>query len=216
MKSDIRLLITDDHLIVREGLRLIMETAEGIEVVGEAEEGGQALELADSLKPDVVLMDLRMPGMDGITAITRLKGKSPEIAIIILTTYNEDDLMIQGLKAGAIGFLLKDTDRTTLINTIRAAARGESLLAPDIMAKLLMQTENRTGSASENTATIITEREKQVLRHAANGDPSKEIAWNLGITERTVKAHLTSIYNKLGVSSRAAAVAEAAKKGLLE
>lgn len=216
MKKSIRLLITDDHLIVREGLRLIMETAEGIEVVGEAEDGAQALELADTLKPDVVLMDLRMPRMDGISAITRLKEKHPETAVIILTTYNEDDLMLQGLKAGAKGFLLKDTDRTTLINTIAAASRGESLLAPAVMARLLNQAESRTQSVSREMNSIITDREREVLLYAADGDPSKEIAWKLGITERTVKAHLTSIYNKLGVNSRAAAVAEAAKKGLLE
>lgn len=209
MKKSIKLLITDDHLIVREGLRLIMETAEGIEVVGEAEDGEQALELTAELKPDVVLMDLRMPRMDGLTAITTLKEKHPQTAIIILTTFNEDDLMIQGLKAGAKGFLLKDTDRTTLINTIIAASRGESLLAPDIMDRLLNQEEHRV----ENS---LSDRERQVLLYAAEGAPSKEIAWNLKITERTVKAHLTSIYNKLGVNSRAAAVAEAAKKGLLE
>jgi len=214
MNDSIRVLIADDHLIVREGLRLILETGEGFELVGEAADGAQAVRLARELSPDVVLMDLRMPNVDGLTAIERLRAEQPQIAVVILTTYNEDDLMMRGLRAGARGYLLKDTDRDTLLNTIRAAARGETLLKPEIMARLLSQAEPH--SAKPHGALDLTEREREVLQAVARGERSKEIAARLGITERTVKAHLASIYNKLGVDSRAAAIAIASQRGLLQ
>ena len=215
MTKPIRILIADDHLIVREGLRLIMDTETGFELVGEASNGAEAVELATELQPDVILMDLRMPRVDGLTAIERLQIEQPQIAIVILTTFNEDELMRQGLQAGARGYLLKDTNRTTLFNTIRAAARGETLLQPEVVQKLLGSPDNQRKSASPEFQTDLTEREIEVLTGVADGQTSKEIAYRLGITERTVKAHLTSIYNKLGVDSRAAAVSEAMKQGLL-
>ena len=205
----IRVLIADDHLIVREGLRLILETADGIEVVGEATDGAEAVQLAQALQPDVILMDLRMPNIDGLTAIERLRAGQPRVAVVILTTYNEDDLMMRGLRAGARGYLLKDTDRETLLNTIRAAARGETLLKPETLARLLSQPKKPRGEIE------LTERELEVLKAVALGERSKEIAAQLGITERTVKAHLAGIYNKLGVDSRAAAIAVASQRGLL-
>lgn len=216
MPDKIRILIADDHAIVREGLQLILETVEKFEVVGEAADGAKALKLTADLEPDVILMDLRMPRMDGITAIKHLQKDHPEIAVIILTTYNEDKLMLQGLKAGARGYLLKDTGREMLFDTIKAAARGETLLTSEIISRVLSFTEetkipaDKTGGGS-----ILTERENEVLNAVAGGGTSKEIAYNLSISERTVKAHLTSIYNKLGVNSRAAAIAEAAKRGWL-
>ena len=133
--ASIRILVADDHLIIRQGLRLILETQDGFELVGEAADGAEALRLCAELHPDVVLMDLRMPGMDGLTAIERLRVEQPGIAVVILTTFNEDDLMMRGLRLGAKGYLLKDTDRETLFNTIRAASRGETLLRPEIMAR---------------------------------------------------------------------------------
>lgn len=211
----IRILITDDHLVVREGLRLILETAEDIEVVGEAMDGAECLELVPALKPDVILMDLQMPRMDGITAIGHLRKNFPEIAIVILTTYNEDDLMIRGLQAGARGYLLKDSSRENLLDAIHAAARGETLLKPEILARVLApQSTPKPMLPTQNDSTL-TERELEVLQLAAKGERNKEIAYKLGITERTVKAHLQSIYQKFGVDSRAAAVAVAAGKGLL-
>jgi len=212
MSDLIRVLIADDHLIVREGLRLILETAEGMTLVGEAVDGAEAVRLASQLQPDVVLMDLRMSGMDGLTAIERLRDTHPHIAVVILTTYNEDDLMVRGLRAGARGYLLKDTDRETLFHAIRAAARGEMLLKPEIVAKVLAHT---AAPPAPSGAVELTDREREVLEAVARGERSKEIAARLHITERTVKAHLTSIYNKLGVDSRAAAVAEAIQRGWL-
>jgi len=212
MTAPIRVLIADDHMVVREGLRLILETADGIELVGEAVNGVEAVRLADEVQPDVILMDLRMPEMDGLTAIKKLQATQPEIAVVILTTYNEDDLMVQGLKAGARGYLLKDTGRETLFNAIRAAARGEMLLKPEVIAKLLA---HAAAPEAESEEIALTEREQEVLDAVAQGDRSKEIGVKLGITERTVKAHLTNIYNKLGVDSRAAAVAEAMHRGWL-
>ena len=210
--SPIRVLITDDHLIVREGLRLILETTDGIENVGEASDGAECLSLVSALKPDVILMDLQMPRMDGITAITHLRRDHPEIAIVILTTFNEDDLMVRGLQAGARGYLLKDTSRENLLDTIQAAARGETLLKPEILARVLSA---RPATAAATTDSLLTERELEVLQATARGERNKEIAYKLGITERTVKAHLASIYQKFSVDSRAAAVAVAAQRGLL-
>jgi two-component system, NarL family, response regulator YdfI len=211
MNDPIRILVADDHLIIRQGLRLILETQDGFELVGEAADGVEALRLCAELKPEVVLMDLRMPGMDGLTAIEHLRIEQPGIAVIILTTFNEDDLMMRGLRAGAKGYLLKDTDRETLFNTIRAAKRGEMLLKPEIIARVL----SKTGEAGAPAQTDLTRRELEVLKAVAQGERSKEIAVRLGISERTVKAHLASIYNRLGVDSRAAAIAVASRRGLI-
>lgn len=212
----IKILIADDHLIIRQGLRLILETEDDFEIVAEASDGAEALRLCTDLMPDVVLMDLRMPGMDGLTAIEKLRVEQPEIAVVILTTFNEDDLMLRGLQAGARGYLLKDTDRAALFDTIRAAARGETLLKPEIMARVLSRAGAMNQPAAEPTTSVdLTEREREVLEAVARGERSKEVAAQLGISERTVKAHLASIYNKLGVDSRAAAIAIAAQKGLL-
>ena len=214
----IRVLITDDHFIVRQGLRLILKTAADIKLVGEATNGQEALQLTAEHQPHVVLMDLRMPLMDGLTAIEQLAQTQPQVAVIILTTYNEDEMMLRGLQLGARGYLLKDTDRETLLNTIRAAARGESLFKPDVLQRVLAvqaaAPPPRKTSSSPNSVEL-TPRELEVLQAAAAGERNKEIAIRLGISPRTVKAHLTSVYNKLGVDSRAAAIAIAAQKGWL-
>ena len=213
MNLPIRIVIADDHLIVRQGLKLILETEDGLELAGEASDGAEAIQRCTELKPDVVLMDLRMPGMDGLTAIEHLHIEQPQIAVVILTTFNEDELMLRGLRAGAKGYLLKDTDRQTLFSAIRAAARGETLFQPEVLARLLSKVGGK--SFSSTTTFNLTEREQEVLNFVARGERSKEIALKLKITERTVKAHLASIYNKLGVDSRAAAIAVASQNGLL-
>jgi NarL family two-component system response regulator YdfI len=227
VSTPVRILIADDHRIVREGLRLILESQEEFTLVGEAADGAEAVRMAEELHPDVILMDLRMPEMDGITAIERIRSRDSQAAIVILTTYNEDDLMVRGLRAGARGFLLKDTDRETLFRTIRSAARGEALLLPEVIAKVLARTANESPESARQgrgangpdgkavAAGGLSERELEVLASVADGRRSKEIAVQLGITERTVKAHLASIYGKLGVDSRAAAIAIAAQNGWL-
>lgn len=213
MSEPIRILIADDHEVVREGLRLILEAEDDFVVVGEAADGREAIELVRQHQPQVVLMDLRMPGMDGLTAIKQLRQQWPDLNIVILTTYNEDALMIEGLRSGARSYLLKDTKRQVLFDTLRAAARGEALLRPDVMARVLGQPPAAPAKVVEDAT--LTEREREVLIGVAQGERSKEIAARLGITERTVKAHLASIYNKFGVDSRAAAIAIASQRGLI-
>jgi len=213
MTEAIRVLITDDHEVVREGLRMILETEAGFVVVGTATDGVEAVAQTAALQPDVVLMDLRMPRMDGIEAIERISSAHPDVAVVILTTYDEDALMLRGLRAGARGFLHKDTPRTMLFETLRAAARGEVLLTPDMLARVMAQ---GSGSGEAGAGSdVLTGRELEVLKGVASGERNKEIAFRLGITERTVKAHLTNVYNKLGVDSRAAAIAEAMRRNLL-
>jgi NarL family two-component system response regulator YdfI len=173
-----------------DGLRLILESEEDFVVVGEAANGAGAVRLCDELHPQVVLMDLRMPGMDGITAIKHIRQQQPDINVVILTTYNEDALMIDGLRSGARSYLLKDTKRQVLFDTLRAASRGESLLSPEVIAKVVGQSGGVTTSASKAAALgeiALTDREQEVLVGVARGERSKEIAARLGITERTSK-----------------------------
>jgi NarL family two-component system response regulator YdfI len=211
--------VVDDHLVVREGLRMMLELAgEGFALVGDAADGTTALHVVEELQPDVVLMDLRMPGMDGLEAIAHIHKTWPQIAVVILTTYNEDELMLRGLRSGACGYLLKDTNRETLFHAIRAAARGEMLLQPEMMARvfaLTSQAQDATLSFDSAEGMELTEREREILQGVAHGERSKEIAARLGISIRTVGAHLASIYTKLGVDSRASAVAIALERGLL-
>jgi len=220
MNHPIRVVIADDHLMVRKGLRLMLEEmGEHISLVGEAADGAAALRFVAEVQPDVVLMDLRMPGMDGLEAIGHIRAEFPQVAVLILTIYNEDELMIRGLRAGACGYLLKDTSQETLYQAICSAARGELLMQPDTMARLLSQIPQRRPSLTHTAGGALlelTEREREVLEAVASGERSKEIAAQLGITTRTVGAHLTSIYTKLGVDSRTAAVALALERGLLK
>jgi NarL family two-component system response regulator YdfI len=223
MPQHIRVLIADDHLMVRKGLSLMLEEKgdEGIELVGDAADGAAAVAMVEQLQPDVVVMDIRMPSLGGIAALKRIRRAWPHIAVLLLTTYNEDELIIQGLQAGAYGYLLKDITSDTLLSAIRTAARGEMLVQPEVMARILAY----KASASTSTSTPLsqyhpeymelTRREKQVLIGVARGERSKEIGARLGITERTVRAYLTSIYTKLNVDSRASAVAVAVEHGIL-
>jgi NarL family two-component system response regulator YdfI len=218
MNAGIRVVIADDHLVVRTGLRLMLATTDEFDLVGEAVDGASAVELVGRLQPDVVLMDLRMPGMGGLEAIERILASWPHIAMVILTTYNEDELMIQGLRAGARGYLLKDCTLESLLETMRAAAHGEFTVKPDMMARILAHAVRGVTTAppaGARGALDLTEREREVLSGVARGERSKEIAARLHISERTVGAHLSSIFAKLGVDSRASAVAAAMERGLL-
>ncbi len=211
MADTIRVLIADDHLIVREGLQTILDTVPDLELVGEACNGEEAVQLAGELLPDVILMDLRMPRLDGIGAIQQIKAHFSQIEIVILTTYDDDEFIVKGLQAGARGYLLKDAGRQALFETVRAAARGESLLPSAVVNKMVAHLSSVPGAQP----ALLSERESQVLALMANGAANKEIALQLNISERTVKAHVTSILNKLGVSSRTEAVSLALRQGLL-
>lgn len=205
----IRIVIADDHSVVRQGLRMFLSLDEELEVVGEAQNGAEALELARQLKPDVVLMDLLMPVMDGITAIGAIRRELPEVEVIALTSVLEDVSVVGAVKAGAIGYLLKDTQADELRRAIKAAADGQVQLAPQAAARLLREV--RTPDSPE----ALTERETDVLRLLAMGRANKEIARELDIGEKTVKTHVSNILGKLGVQSRTQAALYAVRTGLV-
>ena len=209
-------LIVDDHLVVREGLKLILETNEIFQVIGEAENGKVALEFLENQRPDVILMDLNMPVMSGLDTIKTLMDRQIFIPIIILTTYNEDELMVRGIELGAKGYLLKDTGRENLFRTLESAIRGETLLQPEILAKLIRLKEMKDEVKNHLEASKLTEKELFILQATAKGYRNKDIAFDMGIAERTVKAHLTNIYNKLGVNTRTEAVAVAMEQRLIQ
>jgi two-component system, NarL family, response regulator YdfI len=224
MAERIRVVIADDHVLMRRGLRMTLEeVGTDFELVGEASDGPSALRLIEQVRPDVILMDIRMPGLDGLEALEQIKATWPQIAVVILTTYNEDELVLQGLRSGASGYLLKDCDLETLLATMRSAARGEALLQPEVMARLAQALQpSQTGVQPQpkhpqqrSRPFVLTEREREILAAVARGERSKEIALRLGLTKRTVETYLATIYNKLGVDSRAAAVALALKYNLL-
>ncbi|MEK4881388.1 MULTISPECIES: response regulator [Paenibacillus] len=214
--TQVKILIVDDHFVVREGLKLILETDEQFQIVGEAVNGQEAITLIDEVRPDVILMDLNMPVMRGLEAMKVLREKNNSVPVIILTTYNEDELMINGLALGARGYLLKDTNRENLFRNIESAIRGETLLSAEIMERVISAREQQKVSAPiHKEVSLLSDKEAQILQSVAQGFKSKEIAFDLGISERTVKAHLTSVYNKLGVDSRSQAVAAALERGIL-
>jgi len=206
--SRIRLLIADDHPVVRDGLRGMLNSQPDFEIVGEAPDGEEAVRLAAALKPDVVLMDLRMPIMDGVAAIGEIKARQPEIQVLVLTTYDSDADILPAVEAGATGYLLKDSSREALYAAVRAAARGESALTPAIATRLL---ERMRAPAEEN----LSNRELEVLQLVAGGASNSEIASQLHISQATVKSHLIHIFGKLGVSDRTAAVTVALQRGIL-
>ncbi|SDZ29412.1 two component transcriptional regulator, LuxR family [Asanoa ishikariensis] len=204
----ITLLVVDDHPVVRNGLSGMFASDPDFEVVGEAGDGDEAVRLARALRPDVILMDLRMPGTDGVTAIASLSRLGVESRVLVLTTYDTDSYVVPAIEAGATGYLLKDAPRDELLRAVRAAARGESVLAPAVAGRLM----NRVRAPG---AGPLSQRELQVLELVAAGKNNREAAATLFISEATVKTHLLNIYAKLGVGDRAAAVAEAFHRGLL-
>jgi two-component system, NarL family, response regulator LiaR len=205
----VRILITDDHGVVRQGLRMFLSLDPELEVVGEATNGKEALKLARDLAPDVVLMDLVMPVMDGISATGAIRSELPDVEVIALTSVLEDASVTGAVKAGAIGYLMKDTEAEELGRAIKAAAEGRVYLAPEAAARLMREV--RTPESPET----LTERETEVLQLLARGKANKQIATSLYVTEKTVKAHVSSILAKLGVSSRTQAALYAVRAGLV-
>lgn len=205
----VRILVVDDHSVVRQGLRMFLSLDSDLEVVGEASNGLEGIALARELNPDVILMDLLMPVMDGITAIYQLRNELPNIEIIALTSVLEDDKVIGAVRAGAIGYLLKDTKADELCRAIKAAASGQVQLSPQAAARLMREIK------SPDSPEKLTERETEVLRLLAMGYSNKQIAGELVIGEKTVKTHVSNILMKLGLSSRTQAALHAVHIGLV-
>jgi len=206
--NPIRVLIVDDHPVVRDGLRGMFSGEPGFEVAGEAADGGEAVALAQSLQPDVILMDLHMPNVDGVSAIRQLAEQGSEARVLVLTTYDQDSYVLPAIEAGATGYLLKDAPGEELLRAVRAVAQGETILSPSVAGRLVDQVRNPQQDA-------LSQRELEILALVAAGTTNREIAGELFISEATVKTHLLHIYEKLEVPDRAAAVAEAFKRGLL-
>ena len=202
----IRVLIVDDHSVVRRGLAAIIDMEEDAIVVGQAGDGAEAIELWRNLHPDVVLMDLRMPGVDGVEAIRRIRAEDGEAGIIVLTTFDHDEDIYAGLRAGAKAYLLKDVEPEELFRCIRAVHAGEAYLQPKVAAKLAQRVQEEP----------LTEREEQILKLLAQGKSNRAIGEVLHITESTVKSHMKSLFVKLDVTSRAEAISLAARRGLVK
>lgn len=207
----ITVLIVDDHAVVRQGLRTFLELQDDIEVVGEAENGVQAVEQTRQRGPDVVLMDLVMPEMDGIEATRRICALRPDTKVIALTSFAADDKVFPAIKAGASGYQLKDVSPSDLADAIRAAHQGETLLHPEVAKRLMNKV---AGGAEEPASEELTERELEVLRLVASGLSNKEIAQELTISDKTVKTHISNILSKLHLADRTQAAIYALKKGL--
>jgi two-component system, NarL family, response regulator LiaR len=205
----IRILIADDHSVVRQGLKMFLALDPELEVIGEAENGAEAVRLAGELQPDVVLMDLLMPVMDGITAIENIRATLPDIEVLAVTSVLEDTAVIRAIRAGAIGYMLKDTQADELCRAIKAAAAGQVQLSPEAASRLLREVR------APESPEALTDRETDVLRLLARGLANKEIAQQLSIGEKTVKTHVSHILSKLGVASRTQAALYAARVGLV-
>ena len=213
MTEMIRILIADDHPIVRDGLTAVFSTQPDFEVVGEAGNGADAVRMVAELNPDVVLLDLEMPEMDGVEALSRMRESAPEIAAIVFTAFDTDERILSAIRAGARGYLLKGTPREELFDAVRTVYQGGSLIQPVVASKLMRQISR--SSESENAGPGITPRESDVLHLLGQGLQNKEIAAELSITERTVKFHVGSILTKLNAGNRTEAVTIAVQRGLL-
>ena len=215
--AEIRILIVDDHEMVRNGLSVMMEREEDFTVVGQAQNGREAVELVSKLRPDVVLMDLRMPEMDGVEAMRQIRANQDDVKFLVLTTYDTDEYIFDAIQAGAKGYLLKDASREELFRAVRTVNRGESLIEPAVVSRVLDRlTELSRRAAQGPDHLALSEREVEVLQLMARGSANKQIAGDLSITESTVKTHVANIFQKLEVSHRTEAVTKAMSQGIIK
>lgn len=210
----IRVLIVDDHTLVRDGLQGMLTTQQDFTVVGEAGNGLEAIEKARELQPDIILMDLRMPELDGVEAMRRIRAEAPQIKVIVLTTYDSDEYVFQAIEAGAKGYLLKDASREELFQAVRATSRGESPFHSSVTARVLRRFAQLSNHAAE--ADKLSPREMEVLRLIASGSTNKAIAASLSISEGTARTHVANIMQKLGTNNRTEAVTKALEKGIIK
>lgn len=213
----IRVCLVDDQRLMRDGLRTLLELEEGLEVVGEAEDGWAAVKLYENLSPDVVLMDIRMPGIDGVEATRRIVTNWPEAKVVILTTFDDDAYVFEGLRAGALGYLLKDVSGHELAEAVRKVAQGGALIEPSVARKVLAEFSRLTPSETPSPAGLpdpLSVREQEILGWLAKGLTNKEIALRLNLTEGTVKNYVTTILQKLGVQDRTQAALRARELGI--
>lgn len=220
--APIRVLIVDDHIVVREGIRAMLQTAEEIEVVGEASDGLEALTKTEEWRPDAVLMDLRMPNLDGLEATRQIKERYPDTSVIMLTMYSDEAFVIDSVRAGASGYLMKDASRDLLCHAVRAVTSGGSLIKSSLLREAMADTHKASSHDSERSVAPmvgsepLTAREQEVLRLLVDGYTNKAIAHELYIAEETAKKHVQSIISKLGASDRTQAAVRAVRSGLLE
>ena len=211
--SKIRIVLADDHVILRQGTRQLLENESDMEVVGEASNGAEAVELVEKFEPDIVIIDVAMPVMNGIEATKKIKEILPGIKILVLTGYDYDEYIFSLLEMGAAGYLLKDVSGDELVGAIRAVFLGEPVLHPTVMRKLMDRCKTITPQQPETRTNVLSEREMEVLKLAVSGKSNKDIAESLNISLRTVQAHMRSIFNKLGVGSRSEAIVSGLKRG---
>jgi len=211
--SKIKIILADDHVILRQGTRQLLEHESDMDVVGEASDGAEAVELVSKLKPDVVIIDVAMPGMNGIEATKKIKEILPGTKILVLTGYDYDEYIFSLLEIGAAGYLLKDVSGDELVGSIRAVYNGEPVLHPTVMRKLMDRCKTMSPRQNETPVGVLSDREMEVLKLAVSGKNNKDIAETLNISLRTVQAHMRSIFNKIGVGSRSEAIVCGLKKG---
>jgi two-component system response regulator NreC len=212
----IKVLIADDHTILRQGIKALLDNQAGIEVIGEAKDGREALTLIEHLLPDVILMDIAMPGLNGLEATRRIKKKFPKIKVLVLTMYTNEEYVFQILKAGANGYLVKETAFQDLISAIQAVYRDEAFMSPSISKKVINRYTQRVRDANETTGDMLTTREREILQLIAEGCSSKKIAEALFISPKTVETHRTHIMDKLNIHNRTDLVKYAIRKGIVD